>query len=60
MRNINQDAYQKRNSSETSGQDGGMGKCNTRILPQPQKNYNWTTEPSFRTTWNLAEWKSYN
>ena len=43
-----------------SGQDVSVGKY-THILLQPNKKYNQATEqPSFRTAWNLAEWKSYN
>ena len=46
-------------SLETSDQDGGVSKCVSCILPQPRQNNNQSTEqPSFRTAWNLAEWKS--
>ena len=46
---------------ETSGQDSSVCKHSTCLLPQPQQNYNKTTEqPSFRTTCNQIEYKSYN
>lgn len=43
------------------GQDGGRGECCACLLPWPHQNYNEIIEQSSqRTTWRLAEWKSYN